>query len=309
MARPWPGGAAAGRREGVTAGAAGRPTAGIASMVAAMCLLASMDATAKWLVADYAIAQILLLRFCVFLLLALVLAAREGFAASLRSRRPGLQLVRCLVMLAEIYVFVWAFSLLPLADVHGIAALSPLLAMALAVPLLGERVGWQRWVAVAVGFAGVAMIVRPGAGVMGPAAAVPLCAALLWALLQVLIRKVGLVDSVATTSLYSAAVAAAVTAATAPFVWRPPDAEGWGLMLLAGALGSLGHLLLFRALQLAPASALQPFGYALVAWAAVMGFAVFGEFPDGWTLAGIAVVVASGLFAFNRERAASRSAR
>ena len=293
----------------MTAGGAGRPTAGIASMVAAMCLLASMDATAKWLVAEYAIAQILLLRFCVFLLLALVLAARAGFAASLRSRRPGLQLVRCLVMLAEIYVFVWAFGLLPLADVHGIAALSPLLAMALAVPLLGERVGWQRWAAVAVGFAGVAMIARPGTGVMGPAAAVPLCAALLWALLQVLIRKVGLVDSVATTSLYSAAVAVAVTAAAAPFVWRPPDAEGWGLMLLAGALGSLGHLLLFRALQLAPASALQPFGYVLVAWAAVMGFVVFGEFPDGWTLAGIAVVVASGLFAFNRERAASRSAR
>ena len=271
-----------------------------------MCLLASMDATAKWLVADYAIAQILLLRFCVFLLLALALAARRGFAASLRSRRPGLQLLRCLVMLAEIYVFVWAFALLPLADVHGIAAISPLLAMALAVPLLGERVGWQRWAAVAMGFAGVAMIARPGLGAMGPAALVALGAAFLWALLQVLIRKVGLVDSVATSSLYSAAVAVAVLAVLAPFVWRPPDGEGWGLMLLAGVLGSLGHLLLFRALQLAPASALQPFGYALVAWAAVMGLVVFGDLPDGWTLAGIAVVVAGGLFAFSRERAASR---
>ena len=278
---------------------------GIALMVLAMCLMASMDATAKWLVEDHSIAQILLVRFSMFLAVAMALAWRRGLRRTARSARPGLQVLRCLVMLAEIYAFIWAFSLLPLADVHGIAAVSPLIAMALAAALLGERVGWRRWIAVGVGLVGVLVIVRPGSGAMGWAASIAVAAAFLWALFQVLVRKVGLEDSVETTSLYTAAVAVAVLACAAPFMWRPADGEGWTLMLTVGALGSLGHLVLFRALQLAPASVLQPFGYAMVVWAAAMGFLLFGDVPDAWTVAGVAIVVAGGLYAFRLERAGS----
>ena len=274
-------------------------------MVLAMCLMASMDAAAKQLVEDHGIAQILLVRFSVFLAVALALAWRAGLRRTARSRRPGLQVLRCLVMLAEIYVFVWAFSLLPLADVHGVAAVSPLIAMALAALLLGEKIGRRRWIAVGVGLAGVLVIVRPGSGVMGWAASVAVAAAFLWALFQVLVRKVGLEDSVETTSLYTAVVAVVALACAAPFAWRPADGESWALMLTAGALGSLGHLVLFRALQLAPASVLQPFGYALVAWAAVMGFLLFGDVPDAWTVAGVVVVVCGGLYAFRLERTAN----
>lgn len=271
-------------------------------MMLAMLLMASMDATAKWLVEDYPIPQILLVRFLVFLAFALALARRRGFRATARSRRPVLQVVRTLVMLAEIYVFVWAFSLLPLADVHAIAAVSPLMAMALAVPLLGERVGWHRWAAVGAGLIGVLVIVRPGIGVTDWAMAIPLLAAFLWALLQVLIRKVGLSDPIETTGLWTAAIAVLAFSLVAPFVWIAPDARAWGLLLLTGLLGTMGHMVLFKALELAPASAVQPFSYTMMVWAAVLGFAVFGAFPDGWTIAGAGVIVLSGLYAFARER-------
>ena len=276
-------------------------------MVLAMCLMASMDATAKWLVRDYGISQILLVRFSVFLVVALALAWRRGWLATIRSRQPRLQLLRSLVMLAEIYVFVWAFSLLPLADVHAIAAVSPLIAVALAAVLLGEKVGWHRWLAVAAGFAGVLLIMRPGSGVMGPPALIALLAAFLWALLQVLIRRVGLEDSVETTALWSAAVAVIVLVFTAQFQWQTVAEDDWPLLVTVGLLGSAGHLVLFRALQLAPASMLQPFGYTLVVWATVMGYLLFGDFPDSWTISGIVIVMACGLLAFSRERA-SRSA-
>jgi drug/metabolite transporter (DMT)-like permease len=282
---------------------------GIALMVLAMCLMASMDATAKWLVEDISIPQILLVRFGIFLVVALILASRRGMRRTIRSEKPMLQLIRCAVMLAEITVFIWAFSLLPLADVHAIAAISPLMATALAVPLLGEKVGWHRRSAVVIGFIGVLIIVRPGSGVMGWAALVPLLAAFLWALLQVLIRKVGLEDSVETTALYSAATAVAVMALFAPFTWVAPTGEQWALLVLTGVLGSAGLLVLFKALQVGEASALQPFSYSMVLWATVLGFVIWGHFPDAWTLTGVAIVVAGGLYAFSRERAAARSAR
>lgn len=287
------------------------PRAGhaIALMILAMCLMASMDATSKWLVEDLAIPQILLVRFGIFLIVALALAGRRGFARTIRSERPGLQIIRSVVMLAEITVFIWAFSLLPLADVHAIAAISPLMATALAVPLLREKVSWHRWCAVVIGFIGVLIIVRPGSGVMGWAALVPLLAAFLWALLQVLIRKVGLEDSVETTALYSAAIAVVVMALFAPFTWQAPTPEQWGLLVLTGSLGSAGLLVLFKALQLGAASALQPFSYSMVLWATVLGFLIWGHFPDAWTLTGVAIVVAGGLYAFSRERAAARSSR
>ncbi|MGY8996825.1 MAG: DMT family transporter [Alphaproteobacteria bacterium] len=281
----------------------------IALMVLAMCLMASMDATSKWLVEEISIPQILLVRFGIFLIVALALAGRRGFARTIRSQRPGLQIIRSIVMLAEITVFIWAFSLLPLADVHAIAAISPLMATALAVPLLREKVGWHRWSAVVIGFIGVLIIVRPGSGVIGWAALVPLLAAFLWALLQVLIRKVGLEDSVETTALYSAVIAVVVMALFAPFTWQAPTGEQWAILVLTGVLGSAGLLVLFKALQLGAASALQPFSYSMVLWAIVLGFLIWGHFPDAWTLTGVAIVVAGGLYAFSRERAADRSSR
>jgi len=278
------------------------PGRGIALMIGAMMLLATMDAVGKHLTATYPVAQILAVRFVMFLALALAIAGRRGVLATLASARPGLQTLRSLILAAEVATFLLAFSLLPLVDVHAVAAVSPLLATALAMPLLGERVGPRRWAAVAAGFAGVLLILRPGLGVFDPLSLLSLGAALLWALYQLLVRVVAVRDAADTTLLYTAIVCALVWGAVAPFVWVAPDLEGWLTIGLAGVLGSVAHLMLIVALRAAPASVLQPFGYTLLVWAAVMGWLVFDHMPDAWTIAGAGIVVASGIYAIRRTR-------
>lgn len=287
-----------------------RPALGIGLSILAMLLLASMDALSKYLTQHHPIPQILFVRFVVFFACALTLAARQGgIAAAVRSTRPALQLLRSAVLIVEIFVFITAFSLMPLADVHAIAAASPLLVTALAVPLLGERVGLHRWGAVAVGFIGVLVIIRPGAGVMDQGAPVALAGAALWALYQILVRRIGQSDPAATTVLYTAATGLVVTALAAPFFWVPPAPIAWLQLGVLGVLGFAGHSVLILALREAPASMLQPFGYMLLVWAIVMGWLVFGELPDAVTLAGAGIVVASGLYTVHRERRRARPVR
>lgn len=277
---------------------------GIALMVLAMIALATMDGIAKYLTETYSIPQILCVRFWIFLAFALILARPAGVTKAIRSPRPGLQIVRSLMLMVEMATFILAFSLLPLADVHAVAAVTPLIAMALAAMVLGERIGPHRWAAVVIGFAGVLVIIRPGIGVFDKVTLLPLLAAFLWATYQILVRLVGRTDAGETTVLYTAITGLVIFTAIAPFVWTPPDMEGIVLMLVIGLLGSLGHTFLIFALRLAPASALQPFSYVLPVWAAFMGWLIFTEIPDVWTVLGGAMVAAGGLYAFWRERRA-----
>ena len=294
------------------AGGAASPTlsegvgGGIVLALLAMFLFACMDAVSKQLAADYPIAQILWLRYLFFAGFALLVARRSGFRRTAASRRPWLQTVRSLLLVGEVGVFVLAFRHLPLADVHAIAAAAPLLVTALSVPLLGEPVGIRRWTAVVAGFAGVIIIIRPGLGATDWRILIPVLGALLFALYQVTVRLVSRTDSSETTLLYSALPGAVVTSAVGPFSWQPPDATGWLLLLLVGLLGSLAHFAFIKALQMAPAAALQPFTYTLLIWATVLGFLAFGDFPDRWTILGAAIVAASGLYTFYRERVRRR---
>lgn len=288
----------------MAAGTAGeRATArGIALMLASMALLACMDAVSKRLAMEYAIPQILWVRFIIFAAFGAWVARRIGFRRTWRSARPVLQGFRSLLIIVEIGVFVLAFTYLPLAQVHAIAASSPLIVIALSTPLLGERVDAARWGAVVAGFLGVLLIIRPGFEEVGPGLLLAVLGAALWAVYQILLRLVSRTDRSETTLLWSGVVGALALTAVGPFVWRAPDLVGWGLLLLLGALGAAAHFLLIKALAAAPASALQPFSYALLVSAAVVGFIAFGETPDGWTVCGAAIVVSSGLFAYSRER-------
>lgn len=291
------------------AGAAGDRTGlGIALSVLAMVCFASMDAVSKHLAEDYAIVQILWVRYAFFLAFALLVARRVGVRNAARSRRPWLQASRALLLLVENGAFVLAFRYLPLADTHAIAASSPLLVVALSVPVLGEKVGIRRWLAVLAGFAGVLLIVRPGFQTLAWPILIPLAGAFLWASYQILVRLCGRTDSSETTLLYSAAVGLAVTSLLGPLDWTPPDAAAWGWLLAVAAIGSTGHLLLIKALQYAEAGAVQPFSYSLLVWATVLGAVVFGDLPDLWTVAGAAIVVASGLYTWYRERRRARPA-
>ena len=277
------------------------PLKGIILMNLAMFLLAGMDGISKTLATDYAVPQILSVRFLIFCLFALAIARPRSLRAAFKSHHPYLQIARSLIITLEVGVFIIAFRYLPLADAHAIAGIAPLLVTALAVPLLGEKVGLRRWSAIAVGFVGLLVIVRPGLGVFNPAALIPLAGAALWAVYQILVRKVA-DDDAATSLLYMAVIGAVVMTALAPFFWRPPDAQGWILLVSLGVVGSLGHYVLIKAFQAAPASTLQPFHYIVLLWAAIVGYLVFGDLPDTWTILGAAIIAASGLYAFYRER-------
>jgi drug/metabolite transporter (DMT)-like permease len=281
-----------------TAGATGR---GIACALIAWLLFASMDAGSKLLAEQYSIIQILWVRFLSLLAVSGTLALRQG-SGGLITRRFWLQGLRSLMLMVEMGLFIWIITVLPLADAHAILAIAPLLVTALSVPLLGEKVGIRRWAAVGVASVGMLVILRPGFGAMQPMALVALLCAAMWSLYQVLTRIVSRTDPPLTTLFYTALIGAVALTAIGPFYWRTPDARGWALFTLVAVLGAGGHYLLIKALQLAPASLLQPFAYTVLVWATLVGFAVFGNLPDLPTVLGALIIVASGLYAFARER-------
>ncbi len=275
----------------------------------AMLGFASMDAIAKWLVADYAIGQMMWIRYAVFSVFAwLVVQRRGGLMTAARTQRPWLQGGRALLAVVESAVFVLAFNYLPLADTHAVAATSPLIVIALGVLFLGERAGLARWLAVAVAFAGMLMIVRPGLRALDWPMLLPLLGALLWATYQVLIRLCSRTDSADTTLVWSAFVAFGATTLVGPWQWQWPDTQGWVLLVAVALLGALSHYALIKALDHAEAGAVQPYAYTLLVWAAVLGALVFGDIPDHWTLMGAAIIVASGLYTWHYDRRAMRRA-
>lgn len=277
-------------------------TRGIALCVATMFVFAAQDGITKFLSTIYPVPQILMVRYVFFILFAIWLTRRMGVLAALRSGSPRLQILRSLVLVTEIGMFALTVRYLPLAYTHAILASTPLIVTALSVPMLGEKVGLRRWVAVGVGFAGILIILRPGIGVFQPASLLALMTGGMYALYIVLTRMVSRYDGSATTVLYTSLVGGAVMLAIGPFYWTPPDATGWALLLTLACTGAGGHFLFIKALEAAPASVLQPYGFTVLVWATVVGYLVFGDVPDGATLAGAAIIVASGLYAFYRER-------
>ncbi len=278
-------------------------TRAIAVMLLAMFLFACMDATNKHLSMTYAITQILWVRYLFFVAFALLVAGRRmRLALAVRSRAFWLQTARSVLLIGEIGSFILALHYLPMADVHALAAITPLLVTALSVPILGEHVGWRRWAAVAAGFIGVLIIVRPGFAEIDWRIVLPLLGALLFALYQIMLRVAARHDPPETTLLYSALVGAVVLSAIGPFNWTPPDTDGWAMLALGGFLGAFAHFALIKALELGEASKLQPYGYTLMIWAAAIGLVAFGQFPDGFTVAGGVIIALSGVYAFYRER-------
>ena len=294
---------------------ASRTHLAIGLVLSVMLAFAVMDGLTKLLSQSLPITQILLFRSFVFALLAVAMLRVGPTAAALpirdvaRSRRPWLQFSRALLLVIESGLFMIAFSLLPLADVHAVNAVAPLLVVALSVPFLGEAVGWRRWLAVSIGFVGVLIIVRPGLTAIQPATLMALVGSAMWAVYQIMVRLCSRVDSNQTTSLWTAFVGlgAAGIAGSTSWVW--PDTGGWALLIAVALLGAYAHIAFISALGMTEPSLLQPFSYTLFVWAVVVGFALFGDVPDRWTLAGASLIIASGLYAWYRERVRARRDR
>ncbi len=270
-------------------------------MLLTMLLFVSMDTTAKYLIRDYSVVQVSWARYLVH---AVLIAALLGhrLPSAIRTTRLPLQLLRSSLLLAITLVYFIALSFIPLADATAIMASSPLILIALSVPLLGERVGRHRWLSVAAGFLGALIIIRPGLGMLQLAALLPLLSALFYALYQIITRKLSTTEAPLTTLFYTASVGTVVTTLAIPFFWTMPDAQGWLLMGLIGLLGSTGHFSMIKAFECAPATTIAPFGYTSLLWAIGYGYAIFGEFPDIYTLSGAAIIAASGLYVLHRER-------
>ena len=281
--------------------------AGIAIVLLGVLMFACVDTLNKVLGQSHSIAQILWVRFLIFVPIALVLSYRRHGGLrwgglTWRSQRPLLQAARAALLVIEMGFFVAALKYLPLADVQAIAASAPLMVVALSVPFLGEKVGWRRWSAVTVGFTGVLIIVRPGFESMSTGTILTLIGTAMWAAYQILLRIVGRYDPAPTTALWTAVIGLAMTSMVVPFHWTPPSPLGWFLLLLIGILGAAGHTVFMKAFTLAPASALQPFTYTQLVLVTFLGWLVFGDLPDGWTVAGASLIVAAGLYSIYRAR-------
>jgi drug/metabolite transporter (DMT)-like permease len=277
---------------------------GIVFAVVSMFLFAVMDAVSRVLTRDMGlgVAQILWARFVIFFFFALAIIGPRAFLASFRSALPRVQILRGVALVFEIGIFILAFRYLPIGDVHAVAAAAPLIVLALSGFMLRERVTLAIWSAVAVGIAGVLIVVRPGLREFSWFHALPVLGAISWGFYQTLVRMVARLDSANTTLAYTVVIGLALTTCVGPFFWSDPSLAAWGLLLLSGLLGAGAHLTLIKAYEACSAPRLQPYGYTLVLWAIVIGWVGLGEFPDAWTLAGAAVIVAAGLFALVRER-------
>jgi len=288
---------------GRIAGPAQRPLVGVLWMLLTMALFVSLDSAAKSLTQmGMPVWQVVWGRF-LFHAAFLALFLNRTLLAELRaSSRPKLQLLRSAFLMATTVMFFTSLKHLPLATSSAIMFVTPLLVTVLAIPLLGEAVGWRRIVSVVIGFAGALVIVRPGTDAIGWVALIPLGAACANAAYHLCTRMLAGHDAPMTTLAYSAIVGALASNFGLLGGWEAPTVPQWGLLMLCGLLGCLSHFALIKAYDAANASVVSPFGYSSLIWATLAGFVLFGELPDGWTFVGAAMIVGSGLFILYRER-------
>jgi drug/metabolite transporter (DMT)-like permease len=276
---------------------------GIGLMCATMLVFACLDATAKYLGTQMPILQVVGVRCVTAFLVALVFSNPITRPDLLKTGRPRLQLLRASMLLGSTVFNFMAFRYLQLDEAMAILFSTPFLIAILAGPVLGEWVGWRRWTAILVGFAGVLVVVRPGMGGMQWAALLSFCSAVCYAVYNISTRMLARTDSSETTLFYANLFGCVVMAPVLPFVWTvPPTWLDVVLMVATGIFGAGGHFLLILAHRRAPASVLSPFIYTQIVWASMFGYLVFGNLPSHWTLAGAAIVIASGLYLLNRER-------
>jgi drug/metabolite transporter (DMT)-like permease len=263
---------------------------------------AVLDTSAKWLVATLPVMQVVWLRFVFHVAFAAVLLGPRNGMSLVRTRQPWLQLLRSLMLPSMTALNFWALQYLQLAETGAIQFAVPIL-IAVFGAVLGERLDLHRWAAVMAGFLGVMLIVRPGTEAFHPALLLSLGNAVLYALFNLLTRRLVRTESAEATQFLSALGALVAFAPFALVVWRTPQsAAEWGVILLTGFAGGLGHYLLAIAHRYAPATVLAPFMYLQILWMALLGYLVFGDVPGPAVVAGAAVVIASGLYLLDRER-------
>ena len=272
------------------------PRRGILLILLAVVCFTALDGTAKLLVREYSIAEIVWGRYLFNVLLMAAFIPRLGIAGLVATGRPVFQIARGFLLLTSTASLFAALRFMPMADAYAISFVSPLIVAALSAPLLKEQVSRSHWTAILCGFLGVIVVIRPGSGTISWAAVFPLTMALSYALYQIMSRAMSISEGTITTVFYTALVGSIAMSCALPVVWRTPTVAAWALMAWMGLAGLIGQLLLFKALSLAPASLLSPITYTQIIWATGIGYILFGDVPDLATIVGSLVVIASGLF-------------
>ncbi len=277
---------------------------GIGLMVATTFVFAVQDGLSRHLASEYNVMMVVMIRYWFFAAFVMAIAKRNAgsLRAAAQTSQPLLQATRGLLLAAEICVMVVAFTILGLVESHAVFTCYPLLVAALSGPVLGERVGWKRWAAIGVGFIGVLIILQPGMSVFDPAAAIPLLAAAMFAVYGLLTRYVAKADTTATSFFWTGVMGSVAMTLAGIWFWEPMIPTDWIYMGCLCITGVTGHWLLIKCYEVAEASAVQPFAYLQLVFAAIIGITVFGETVRTNVAIGAALIVAAGLFTFWRER-------
>lgn len=280
-------------------------------MIGTSFVFALQDGISRHLAENYNVYMVVMIRFWFFAAFVMVLAARNSgsIRAAARSRFPILQATRGLLLAAEVCVMVTAFTLLGLVESHAVFTCYPLLVAALSGPVLGEKVGWRRWAAIGVGFIGVLIILQPGVRVFAPAAVIPLVAAGMFALYGLLTRYVAQGDSASVSFFWTGTTGAVAMTLVGLFHWQPMSGADWGWMAVLCCTAATGHWMMIRSLEVAEASAVQPFAYFQLVFVAILGLTLFDEALRPNVAIGAAIVVAAGLFTLWRQRVRAKTDR
>ena len=280
---------------------------GIGLMCLALLCFSGLDATAKWVNRSVDPLVTVWARYVSAACLTFIFINPWTKPGAVATRRLPLQLVRSLLLFVSTICNFVALQYLQLVEALSIVFSTPLIVALIAGPILGERLGMQRLIAVGIGFIGVLVIARPGLGTMHPAALLSLTGAVAYAFYGITTRMLAATDSSATTIIYSSLAGIVLMTPLLPWIWTTPSSPlTWALLMMTGVFGATGHWLLVLAHARAPAAILSPFIYSQIIWMLALGYILFGDWPDPWTFVGAGIVIASGLYLLYREQAKSR---
>ena len=278
------------------------PGKAILCMLLGVAVLTANDALLKWMTGGYHVVQIMFCRgLFVFIPMALLIL-RGGGLRSLHTENPKGHLIRALLVILGTFLFVSGLKHLPLTDAIAIAFAGPLFIAALAPPLLGEHVGWRRWIAVISGFIGIVIIMRPDGGVFQWAALFPLAASLTGAFRDILTRGMSETETSVALLFYTSLGVVLASMVISPFVWQPVPFADWGWFAVNGFLIGSAHFLMIETFRYGEAALVAPFKYSGAVWAAIFGYFIWGDIPDLGTVMGVTVVVVAGIYILHRER-------
>ena len=281
---------------------ADRPFRGIALILLSTIFLGTSDVTAKYLSSGLPSIEIAWLRFLVFFLIMAPAMVPGSRLYAMKTTRPGFHLLRGVALLGSSLFFITGLRYLPIAEASATGFVSPLFVTALSIVFLSEKVGLRRWLATAAGLVGVLIILRPGSNAFHPAALFSIVSAFAWACTLVMTRLMSGSERAITTMTYSSISGVLILTALVPMVWVAPGWHGILFGVLIGVASTAGQWIVVLAFRYADASVLAPFSYTQLVWVSFLGFILFGEVPDVWTVTGAAFIVASGLYTAHRER-------